>query len=174
MAPCCKPKNMPESILLFTFNTCVIRSAFPHTIPTRQPAILYALLNDWNSNATLSAPSTASKLSGVSLRICAYGLSLIIRISCLVAKAINSLKISLGYGNSIEAIYTSQSLSIVIEFRLLQWKWKWFIVSWLPFIYLCDPCFFRIFLIRCSTMNEISFKGLHFVCPIHNKEIRHR
>src|SRR5690606_40626784 len=79
VAACCKPRNIPESMLLFTFNTASMYAFFPAPHPSRQPAILWDLDSEFNSSATSSAPSIESRLIGVSLRIMLYGLSLTIR-----------------------------------------------------------------------------------------------
>src|SRR5688572_13278085 len=68
-AACCNPRNMPESILLFTFNTASMNSFLPATQPICQPAILCDLLREFNSRATSSAPSIDKMLIGSSLRI---------------------------------------------------------------------------------------------------------
>ena len=54
--------NTPESMLLFTVPSALIAGALPHANATRQPVMLYALLEEKSSMATSLAPGRCRKL----------------------------------------------------------------------------------------------------------------
>ena len=86
-AASCMARNIPLSILLFTFSIHCTNSAFDANIPIRHPGMLWLLLMELNSMQHSLAPGTLRMLIGFLFRIKLYGLSLTITIFLRRAKS---------------------------------------------------------------------------------------